>query len=118
LIKIIDTIKKEYIILKQNKRMEDWKMTQEQNTTQEVKIDRQKVEEVLEQIRPALRFDGGDVELVDIGNDGTVYVRLMGACHGCAMSLVTLKGGIEMKLKEAIPEVKEVVAVNLGQPPF
>ena len=97
-------------------------MTQEQKTTtqetQEVKIDRKKVEEVLEQIRPALRFDGGDVELVDIGNDGTVYVRLMGACHGCAMSLVTLKGGIEMKLKEAIPEIKEVVAVNLNQPPF
>jgi Fe-S cluster biogenesis protein NfuA len=81
-------------------------------------IDKQKVEEVLEQIRPALRFDGGDVELVDIGEDGTVYVRLMGACSGCAMSLMTLKGGIEMKLKEAIPEVKEVVAVNLGQPTF
>lgn len=57
-----------------------------------VKIDREKVEEVLESIRPALRFDGGDVELVDIGEDGTVYVRLMGACSGCSMSLLTLKG--------------------------
>ncbi len=83
--------------------------------TKKVNIDRAKVEEVLEQIRPMLRFDGGDVELVDIGEDGTVYVRLMGSCHGCAMSLYTLKGGIEMKLKEAIPEVKEVVAVNLEQ---
>jgi len=83
-----------------------------------VSIDRKKVEEVLEQIRPMLRFDGGDVELVDIGEDGTVYVRLMGTCHGCAMSLYTLKGGIEMKLKEAIPEVKEVVAVNLEQQPW
>ena len=88
-------------------------MTQEQK--EKVQIDRAKVEEVLEKIRPALRFDGGDVELVDIGEDGTVYVRLMGACHGCAMSLVTLKGGIEMKLKEEIPEVKEVIAVNLDQ---
>ncbi len=83
-----------------------------------VKIDREKVEEVLESIRPALRFDGGDVELVDIGEDGTVYVRLMGACSGCAMSLMTLKGGIEQRLKQAIPEVKEVVAVNLDQPMF
>ncbi|WP_457623672.1 NifU family protein [Persephonella sp.] len=91
-------------------------MSQEQEN--KVTIDRAKVEEILEQIRPMLRFDGGDVELVDIGEDGTVYVRLMGSCHGCAMSLVTLKGGIEMKLKEAIPEVKEVVAVNLEQPMF
>ncbi len=81
-------------------------------------IDRAKVEEVLEKIRPALRFDGGDVELVDIGEDGTVYVRLMGACSGCAMSLMTLKGGIEQRLKQEIPEVKEVVAVNLDQPMF
>ena len=86
--------------------------------TKKVNIDRAKVEEVLEQIRPMLRFDGGDVELVDIGEDGTVYVRLMGSCHGCAMSLYTLKGGIEMKLKEAIPEIKEVIAVNLEQQPW
>ncbi len=84
----------------------------------QVTIDRAKVEEVLEKIRPALRFDGGDVELVDIGEDGTVYVRLMGACSGCAMSLMTLKGGIEQRLKQEIPEVKEVVAVNLDQPMF
>lgn len=81
-------------------------------------IDREKVEEVLEQIRPYLRFDGGDVELVDISEDGTVYVRLMGPCSGCSMSLWTLKGGVEARLKQAIPEVKEVVAVNLGQPAF
>ena len=84
--------------------------------TEKVKVDKAKVEEVLDKLRPMLRFDGGDVELVDIGEDGTVYVRLMGSCHGCAMSLYTLKGGIEMKLKEEIPEVKEVVAVNLEQP--
>lgn len=76
-------------------------------------IEREKVEEVLEQIRPYLRFDGGDVELIDVGEDGTVYVRLMGACSSCHMSLWTLKGGVETRLKQAIPEVKEVVAVNL-----
>ena len=71
---------------------------------------REKVETVLAKIRPALQADGGDVELVDV-NEGTVKVRLKGACAGCPMSTMTLKNGIERILKEQIPEVKEVVAV-------
>ncbi len=71
---------------------------------------RDKVEEVLKKIRPSLQADGGDVELVDV-TDGTVQVKLVGACAGCPMSTMTLKMGIEQMLKEEIPEVKEVVAV-------
>ena len=71
---------------------------------------REKVETVLAEIRPALQADGGDVELVDV-SEGTVKVRLKGACAGCPMSTMTLKNGIERILKEQIPEVKEVVAV-------
>ena len=71
---------------------------------------KEKVEEVLNKIRPALVADGGNVELVDV-NDGTVQVRLTGACAGCPMSTMTLKMGIEQILKKEIPEVKEVVAV-------
>jgi len=69
-----------------------------------------RVEEVLNKIRPALTRDGGNVELIEV-NDGTVKVKLVGACAGCAMSTMTLKMGIERILKEEIPEVKEVVAV-------
>ena len=72
---------------------------------------REKVEEVLGKIRPALVADGGNVELVNV-NDGTVEVRLTGACAGCPMSTMTLKMGIEQILKQEIPEVKEVVAVE------
>ena len=71
---------------------------------------RDKVEAALEQIRPALLADGGDVELVDV-NDGMVTVRLRGACSGCPMASMTLKHGIEQALKEQVPEVKEVIAV-------
>ena len=69
-----------------------------------------KVEEVLNKIRPNLMRDGGNVELVEV-NDGTVKVKLTGACAGCPMSTLTLKMGIERILKQEIPEVKEVVAV-------
>jgi len=72
---------------------------------------REKVEVALNRIRPALQADGGDVELVDV-NDGVVQVRLMGACGGCPMATMTLKAGIERVLKEEVPEVKEVVAVE------
>jgi Fe-S cluster biogenesis protein NfuA len=65
---------------------------------------------VLDQIRPALQADGGDVELVDV-KDGIVSVRLTGACGGCPMSTMTLKMGIERLLKQKLPEVKEVVSV-------
>ena len=70
----------------------------------------EKVEEVLNKIRPSLIADGGNVELVEV-NDGTVKVRLTGACAGCPMSTMTLKMGIEKILKQEVPEVKEVVAI-------
>ncbi len=62
-------------------------------------------------IRPALQADGGDVELVDVTDDGIVSVKLTGACGSCPMSTMTLKMGIERTLVEKIPEVKEVVQV-------
>ncbi len=71
---------------------------------------RERVEEVLDKIRPSLMRDGGNVELVNV-NDGTVEVRLTGACGGCPMATMTLKMGIEQLLKQEIPEIKEVVAV-------
>ncbi|TYO98288.1 Fe-S cluster biogenesis protein NfuA [Geothermobacter ehrlichii] len=69
------------------------------------------VEEVLNQVRPALQADGGDVELIDVTEDGVVSVKLTGACGSCPMSTMTLKMGIERTLKEKIPGVKEVVQV-------
>ncbi len=70
---------------------------------------REKIQEVLDQVRPALLADGGDVQLIDV-KDGVVTLRLTGACSGCPMATMTLKGGIERVLKERVPEVKEVVA--------
>lgn len=69
-----------------------------------------KVEKVLDKVRPVLVRDGGNVELVSV-DDGTVKVKLVGACAGCPMSTMTLKNGIERILKQEIPEVKEVIAV-------
>ncbi|MFC1968781.1 NifU family protein [Chloroflexota bacterium] len=71
---------------------------------------RERVEKVLESIRPALRADGGNIELVDV-EGGVVKVRLMGACAGCMASQMTLQLGVERALKEQIPEVEKVVAV-------
>ena len=71
---------------------------------------RGKVEAALEQIRPALLADGGDVQLVDV-IEGVVTVKLAGACAGCPMATITLRHGIERLLKEQVPEVKEVVAI-------
>lgn len=73
---------------------------------------REKVQEVLNQVRPALQADGGDVELVDVSDDGIVSVKLTGACGSCPMSTMTLKMGIERTLMENLPEVKEVVQVR------
>jgi len=70
---------------------------------------RDRVEEVLDKIRPSLMADGGNVELIAV-NDGVVKVKLTGACGGCPMATLTLKMGIERILKQEIPEVKEVVA--------
>lgn len=72
---------------------------------------RERVEEVLEVIRPNLQADGGDVELVDI-EGGTVKVRLQGACHGCPMAAMTLQMGIERILKSKVPEVEAVENVT------
>ncbi len=69
------------------------------------------VQKAIDQIRPNLQIDGGDVELIDVGEDGVVKVKLLGACGGCPMSQMTLKMGIERHLKKEVPEVKEVVAV-------
>jgi len=71
---------------------------------------KQKVEEALKDIKPALQADGGDLELISVSDDGIVTLRLTGACRGCPMSQMTLKMGIERTLKQRIPEVKEVVA--------
>jgi len=72
---------------------------------------KEQVEAALNDIRPALQADGGDVELVDVEEDGVVKVRLTGACGSCPMATMTLKFGVERILKERIPEVKEVVTV-------
>ncbi len=72
---------------------------------------KEKVAQALDKIRPALQADGGDVELVDVSEDGVVKVRLTGACGGCPMSQLTLRMGIERILKKEVPEVKTVEAV-------
>lgn len=85
-------------VLQQDKKMEDTLI-----------ID--KVEEVLDSLRPFLKADGGDVELVSIENH-TVRLRLLGACSSCTMSHMTMKAGIEEGIKKAIPEIQHVEAIN------
>lgn len=73
----------------------------------------QQIEKVLEQVRPALRMDGGGIEFVKFDETtGAVHVRLRGACVGCPMSEITLKMGIEAALQDALPQIKEVIAVE------
>lgn len=72
---------------------------------------KQRVADVLDLIRPAIQADGGDVQLIDVDENGVVRVRLHGACVGCPSSAVTLTLGIERNLKDKIPEVAEVVCV-------
>lgn len=72
---------------------------------------KERVQQALDLIRPALQADGGDVELVDIVDDGVVRVQLVGACRGCPMSQLTLANGVERVLKEQVPEVTRVEAV-------
>jgi Fe-S cluster biogenesis protein NfuA len=72
----------------------------------------EKVNNALEQLRPFLHADGGDMELVDVTNDVVVQVRLLGACSDCSMSAMTLKAGLIDALKTAAPEVKSVEAVT------
>jgi NFU1 iron-sulfur cluster scaffold homolog, mitochondrial len=72
----------------------------------------QRILEVLDQIRPALHADGGDVEFLGFNEgDGVVQLRLMGACESCPISMVTLKEGIERRLRHSLPQVTEVVAL-------
>ncbi len=71
----------------------------------------QEVKKALDTIRPSLQADGGDVELVEVSKDGTVSVRLVGACGNCPLSIITLQQGIERTLKEMVPDVKKVLAV-------
>jgi Fe-S cluster biogenesis protein NfuA len=82
-------------------------------------IDKKAIEEKvlvsLEQLRPFLHADGGDMELVEIQDDATVVVRLMGSCKDCSMSLMTLKAGLEEAVKKVAPEVKSVVAINMSE---
>jgi Fe-S cluster biogenesis protein NfuA len=70
-----------------------------------------KILAALDKVRPSLKMDGGDVELIDVSPDGIVKVKLTGACGGCPMSQLTLKMGIERILKKEVPEVKEVIAL-------
>ncbi|MDY0385057.1 NifU family protein [Trichlorobacter sp.] len=72
----------------------------------------EKVQAVLEQVRPMLQRDGGDVELVEVTEDNIVKVKLQGACGSCPMSTMTLKMGIEKAIKEQIPEIVEVQQVR------
>jgi Fe-S cluster biogenesis protein NfuA len=77
---------------------------------------KEKVLGAMEQLRPFMNADGGDVEFVEINDDGVVVVRLLGACSDCSMSMMTLKAGLEESVKKEVPEVKEVVAINLQEP--
>lgn len=72
---------------------------------------KERVEEALNLIRPALQADGGDVELVDVSDDGVVKVALQGACRGCPMSQLTLANGVERVIKEQVPEIQRVEPV-------
>jgi Fe-S cluster biogenesis protein NfuA len=71
----------------------------------------QRIEEALEEIRPFLKSDGGDIELVAVEND-TVKVQLLGACVGCSVNQMTLKQGVELTVKKYAPEIKEVISVD------
>lgn len=69
------------------------------------------IEKALEQIRPYLKSDGGDIELVKVTTDKKVYVKLVGACETCSMSAQTMRNGVEAAIKRAVPDVKAVIAV-------
>jgi Fe-S cluster biogenesis protein NfuA len=73
-----------------------------------------KVKNVIDQIRPYLEADGGNIQFVNITDDYVVNVELQGACKSCPMSVMTLKNGVEEAVKKAIPEIKSVEAVNMN----
>ncbi|MCL1971409.1 MAG: NifU family protein [Endomicrobia bacterium] len=72
---------------------------------------KERVEQALGTIRPHLQADGGNVELIDVSEDGTVFVKLTGACGSCPMAAMTLQYGVTNAIKQAVPEIKEVKAV-------
>ena len=72
---------------------------------------RDKVQDVINLIRPAVQADGGDIELVDVTGEGVVQIRFHGACHGCPSSTMTLQMGIERNLREKVPEITQVIPV-------
>jgi Fe-S cluster biogenesis protein NfuA len=72
----------------------------------------QKINSAIDEVRPYLNADGGDVELVDLTDDNTVKVKLTGACDGCPCSMMTLQAGIEQAIRKKFPEMKELVAVE------
>ncbi|NTW29572.1 MAG: NifU family protein [Coriobacteriia bacterium] len=74
-------------------------------------MDKEQVQSALDQIRPALQADGGDIELVEVTDDGVVKVKLVGACKGCPMSQITLSNGVERVLKQQFPELVRVEPV-------
>ena len=80
------------------------------NTREELVV---KIKNVLEQVRPYLQQDGGDISFVELTEDNIVNVELTGACGSCPFSTMTLKNGVETTMKKAVPEIKEVVAINL-----
>lgn len=87
-------------------------MTQDEQTSQDSLTLFQRVEQIIERIRPAVQSDGGDLELVNVTDEGVVQVRLHGACIGCPSSSMTLHMGIERNVREKIPEVTGVEQVS------
>mgnify|MGYP000486464536 FL=1 len=78
-------------------------------TSEEVKSN---VEKALDEIRPFLQSDGGDISLISIDNDTSVKVKLEGACVGCSVNQMTLKSGVEMTIKKYVPQIEEVVNIE------
>ncbi len=78
-------------------------------------VDKEKVAEVLDAIRPSLQADGGDIELIEVTDDGVVKVQLQGACHGCPMSQITLSQGVERVLKDKVEGVISVVPADMPE---
>jgi len=74
-------------------------------------MDKAKVQAVIDEIRPMLQADGGDIELVDVEQDGVVKVKLTGACGGCPMAQMTLQMGVQRRLKKDFPDLKQVISV-------
>jgi Fe-S cluster biogenesis protein NfuA len=80
------------------------------NTPREIILNN--INTAINEVRPYLKADGGDVELVDLTSDNTVKVKLSGACDGCPFSVMTLKAGIEQAIRKKFPEMKELVAID------